>query len=983
MNNKQNSKSYSQNAYITFMEKHRIKQNKKKTNNDSNAVSNVASATEDTTTEQKINTHTRMFHQEPLYAGSFYIPPEDRDLFLKLYYDFVFVKNNSEYLTERHSDPNTPYEYSPIVIDIDFRYDYSVMERLHDEDTISNLIMMYLDKIYDIFDIQEGDSFPIYVLEKDAPFRDEKHKVTKDGIHFIFGISCNKFTKEFLYDAVKEYYPQFLKTNDDFKMPPFINSIDDLFDRGCMIGSSGWQAYGSKKEANLDSYKLTFSLIAKRDVGNQYIDTKDTIIQKGKIIPFDEFVKISSHYTGFKKFDINPQIKKIFEERELQTKKKLARKSNIIITTQKIQEEEISHDDPIEILEIENQEMLDIAIEQMLESIPQNKEFIKDAHYFALILPDKYYKPGSHVLNRKVAFALKNTDERLFLTWVKLRSYADDFDYNDIPRLYDLWENYFNKRDSNETANLTKKSLLYWARIDADPEDFRKVQKNSVDQLLDAAILTKSDWDFACILHTLYKDSYISVVYNKKSTWFRFEKHKWVEDNKNSLSILISTTLVDLVNTKLQEYQSCLKNFEAGSEQHKILSGKIRAASDVIKGKLKMRAGKSGIIGEAENIFNDTNFIEMADSNPYLLCFNNGVFDFKENVFRAGNPQDYLTKCTKIDYIPLNPDEHKSKIDEINQYMSTLFPIDGIRKYMWQHLAASLIGVKTVEAIFIYRGSGSNGKSVLNNFIKSIMGSYYVSVPVQLYTNKRNQIGGTSSEIALLRNARMATSVEPSKGEELNEGVMKQLTGGDPLQARELYAPIMTFVPQCSFTISTNSLFDVKSNDDGTWRRIKIIDFVSKICKKGEKFTDGTKYVFEADVNLLDKIGTWKEVFMSMLIEICKEKKGVIDYCKEVDEASNKYRGSQDYISQFIENMIIREEGAKLGITGLNSAFKLWWNDNGLSGKMPKMNEIHDKINISFGDQCQELRSNKKYWKGITIKQSADEEEDDVIEQIV
>ena len=983
MNNKQNSKSYAQNAYITFMEKHRIKQNKKKPNNDANSVSNVASATEDTTIEQKINTHTRMYQQEPLYAGSFYIPPEENELFLKLYYDYVFLKNNSEYLTERHSDANSHYEYSPIVIDIDFRYDYAISERLHDSVTISNLLLMYLDKIYDVFDVQEGDEFPIYVLEKDAPFRDEKHNVTKDGIHFIFGISCNKFTKEFLYDAVKDYYPNYLKANDEFKMPPFINAIEELFDRGCMIGNAGWQAYGSKKEAKLDSYKLTYKVIAKRNEGDEYISIEPQEIAKNKVIPFDEFVKISAHYTEFKRFDINPEIKKLFEEKEVQTKKKLARKLNVLVTTQKkAEDEDLMHDEPVDISEIVNQEMLDIAIEQMLESIPQNKEYIKDAHYFALILPDKYYKPGSHVLNRKVAFALKNTDNRLFLSWVKLRSYAEDFDYADIPRLYDLWENYFNKRDSDEVVTLTKKSLLYWARIDSDPEDFRKVQKNSVDQLLDAAILTKSDWDFACILHTLYRDSYISVVYNKKSTWFRFENHKWVEDNRNSLSILISTTLVDLVNTKLQEYQSCLKNFEAGSEQHKILSGKIRAASDVIRMKLKMKAGKSGIIGEAENIFNDPNFVELSDSNPYLLCFNNGVFDFKDNIFRPGNPQDYLTKCTKIDYIPLNIDEHKEKMDEINKYMETLFPISGIRKYMWQHLAASLIGVKTVEAIFIYRGSGSNGKSVLNNFIKSIMGTYYVSVPVQLYTDKRNAIGGTSSEIALLRNARMATSVEPSKGAQLNEGVMKQLTGGDPLQARELYTPLITFVPQCSFTISTNSLFDVTSNDDGTWRRIKIIDFVSKICKKGEKFTDGTKYVFEADLDLLKKIGTWKEVFMSMLIEICKEKKGVIDYCKEVDEASNKYRGSQDYISQFIENMIIREEGAKLGITGLNSAFKLWWNDNGLSGKMPKMNEIHDKINISFGDQCQELRSSKKYWKGITIKQMNDDD-DEEIENII
>ena len=36
------------------------------------------------------------------------------------------------------------------------------------------------------------------------------------------------------------------------------------------------------------------------------------------------------------------------------------------------------------------------------------------------------------------------------------------------------------------------------------------------------------------------------------------------------------------------------------------------------------------------------------------MCFNNGVFDFRDNIFRDGKPEDYITKSTHIDYVPID-----------------------------------------------------------------------------------------------------------------------------------------------------------------------------------------------------------------------------------------------------------------------------------------------------------------------------------------
>ena len=83
----------------------------------------------------------------------------------------------------------------------------------------------------------------------------------------------------------------------------------------------------------------------------------------------------------------------------------------------------------IQLSDITSIEILNRAVDAIMMNLKTTEQYIKEIHEYTQILPEKYYKPGSHVLNRQVAFALKHTDQRLFLSWVMLRTKADDFDY--------------------------------------------------------------------------------------------------------------------------------------------------------------------------------------------------------------------------------------------------------------------------------------------------------------------------------------------------------------------------------------------------------------------------------------------------------------------------------------------------------------------------------------------------------------------------
>jgi P4 family phage/plasmid primase-like protien len=393
---------------------------------------------------------------------------------------------------------------------------------------------------------------------------------------------------------------------------------------------------------------------------------------------------------------------------------------------------------------------------------------------------------------------------------------------------------------------------------------------------------------------------------------------------------------------------------------------------------LKKTNDKNNIMREAMELFYDKDFIKCMDTNKFLMCFNNGVVDFKNKIFRDGYPQDYITKTTGIRYEIFDEKDTKQQelSREIISLMEKLFPIHSLNQYMWDHLSSSLIGINRNQTFNIYRGSGSNGKSMLTSLMSLSFGEYKGVVPIGLVTEKRVNIGGTSSEIIQLKGIRYAVMQEPSKATKMNEGIMKELTGGDPLQGRALYNESETFDPQFNLVVCTNHLFDIQSNDDGTWRRIRICDFLSKFIDENEKHTDNTPYVFPKDKELEGKLPIYAPVFMSMLVKRVFETDGIVKDCDIVTQASNKYRQEQDVIAGFLDEMIIKTGVSKDKIKKqeLVQHFRIWYQQEQQNGKLPKSQEIYDVMDKKFGTY-------KKTggWQGVKIKYM---EEGDEMEEI-
>jgi putative DNA primase/helicase len=203
-----------------------------------------------------------------------------------------------------------------------------------------------------------------------------------------------------------------------------------------------------------------------------------------------------------------------------------------------------------------------------------------------------------------------------------------------------------------------------------------------------------------------------------------------------------------------------------------------------------------------------------------------------------------------------------------------------------------------------------------------------------------------------LKGIRYAVMQEPTKGVKLNEGIMKELTGGDPIQGRALYCESETFEPQFNLVVCTNNLFEIGSNDDGTWRRIRKCDYVSKFIDDGEEHTDDTKYVFTKDKSLKDKLPKFAPVFASMLVKRAFETNGVVIDCDIVMEASNKYRKGQDHIAAFVSENVCKTGNNKdlIKKTEIVNQFKFWFQLEQGQKNVPKAQELYDYMDKKFGN---------------------------------
>ena len=831
---------------------------------------------------------------------------------MPLYCDTVIeLKKKGKHL----SLTEKPTPQGPIVIDIDFRSTNN--EPVYTNEDVKTFIGAINELLIETLDVDVSDMH-CYVLENN--YIRKNGNEYKSGLHLMYPFVCTNAKVKFaIRDEIIRQHQD--GTLECFQNKDITNNIEDIYDKR-VIKSNSWFMYGSGKDKS-KPYLLT--TIYDHDLDQ---------------VPLEE---IDQHM-----LPINCSIRK-YDETDLvlikSTSKIISNDTQADQTAieQHIEQQMQQHGQHHQQIDY-NSNLSDMLFET------SNSIIIENAQLLTGILSKKRANSYDDWIN--VGFCLHNIDLSLLPTWEKFSQQSKKYKRGECEKLWLTMKN-----DGYRMG-----SLHMWAKMD-NPKEYIKFKNKRVQASLEESLIGGAHYDIAKVLFDSWNGQFAFTMSDKTKIWFEFVHHRWETiENGISLRNKIPEELVDQYLKHAHKLsQKAIQLPEGNADKDKNL--KHVELCYKMRHKLRTTTYQNNVMSQCENLFHDQKLLKKLDENKDLMGFNNGTFDIVNNEFRPGRPEDFITMSTDINYIPLQEGlkdkDFKRRYNEVDRFLTQIMPEPEMKQYIIDFLASSLWGNVKEESFPIWTGTGSNGKSVLVQLMEETLGDYKCTLPISILTQKRNASNAASPELAQIQGKRFGVYQEPEPNATIHVGHMKELTGGDKICARALFQGIREFHPQITQVLTCNKLPNIPSNDGGTWRRLKVVHF-------SQKFVDNPTKANEQPIDrtLKEKIKTWNEPFMSMLIDRLPHYiKHGLEEPPQVTQHTKIYQQESDVMLEFInENIDTTDDNSdRLRSGDVYNAFKYWYRENYSDNRCPSKSEVKNYIINTVRPM------EKKEWVGLRL----------------
>jgi len=295
---------------------------------------------------------------------------------------------------------------------------------------------------------------------------------------------------------------------------------------------------------------------------------------------------------------------------------------------------------------------------------------------------------------------------------------------------------------------------------------------------------------------------------------------------------------------------------------------------------------------------------EDLDAEPFLLNAANGTVDLRTGELKEHRRGDLMTKIAPVDYDP------QATAPTFDAFLERILSTKALRKFVQRVLGYAAVGENSEEVLVILHGTGANGKSTLVNAAMQALGGYAMQAAPDLLLAKRDS---HPTELADLFGARFVASVETDEGRRLAEGLVKQLTGRDPIKARRMREDFWQFEPTHTVFLATNHRPEVRGTDHAIWRRIKLVPFDIAIPEA------------EQDKRLAAKLRDELPGILAWIV------RGHLEYQREglgepeeVKAATAGYRSDMDLLAAFIEERCVVRDGVWVKFVDLYRDYEAW-----------------------------------------------------------
>ena len=405
----------------------------------------------------------------------------------------------------------------------------------------------------------------------------------------------------------------------------------------------------------------------------------------------------------------------------------------------------------------------------------------------------------------------------------------------------------------------------------------------------------------------LYKHSYIT---NK---FYIYDGQKWKVDDRGAIRKLIDEMIESIKNEKVLHSED-------------VTEEEAREAFQKYYKKTRGTQSKKNIMNEL--MHRKTVTPDEFDKDDMLLNVANGYIDLTSRELYKHDINKMFSQIANTDY------SEKMQPAVWLDFLNDIFAGDkAVIRYIQKALGYSLTGSTREQVMFILFGKGRNGKSIFVETIAEILGDYSNNMQAKSLMVKKND--NVNTDIARLSKARFVTSSEPNEGFRFDEGLIKQITGGDKVTARFLYAEEFEYTPKFKIWVSTNHKPIIRGTDDGIWRRLVLIPFDVQIPE--EKVDKDLKYKLLREAPaILNWMAEGAYMWMKEGLELPEKLK----------DAGQTYRTEMDVVEQFIQEKCKRAEDVRETGKALYEEYKKWADENN-EYKMDK-NKFGKKLKEKF-----------------------------------
>jgi putative DNA primase/helicase len=338
------------------------------------------------------------------------------------------------------------------------------------------------------------------------------------------------------------------------------------------------------------------------------------------------------------------------------------------------------------------------------------------------------------------------------------------------------------------------------------------------------------------------------------------------------------------------------------------------------------QAGNSGPIG---NMISEGGIglavpVDQLDVDPLMVNTLSGVLKFQiiggdgSGMSKTADvtllDHDRVQRLTKVMPVEYRPEATCPRFDK---FLSDIQPEPQMRSFLQRWFGLSMTGL-TVQRLAFFYGMGANGKSVLVDLIARILGDYAAQAKIESLTGTNRRGGGDATpDLVPMIGARFLRTSEPDEGMRWQEGLIKELTGGEPMLVRALHSDFVTIQPFFKLTISGNHKPDIRGTDDGIWRRLMLVPFDQQIPKEKQIPKDELDQILFAE---RDGIFAW------MVRGLCDYLEDGLQEPQQVLVATQELREENDPYGTFLNECCVITADAEDRLPGrdLVDAFLLW-----------------------------------------------------------